>query len=152
MSYPDNKSRNNCGPPCHRCFAPVIGGGFKSKRRTWVYHFKCFPCRLCKKSGSDTILPNGYHPKCSPCIGCTKPFQHSNPTIGFCSRRCSTKAPVMDIVHVASFRAHARLPKVLLIKIFLFTYEVKPKVQYSLSLDVVRYLKMIEEKHRKRLV
>lgn len=131
------KSRNRCGPPCQRCFAPVIGGGFKSehKRRTRVYHFECFPCRLCKKSGTGTILENGYHRTCDPCTGCGKPFQRSNPK-DCCSRRCTTRAPVMDIVYVASFRANARLPKDLLIKIFLVY--VRGQTQGAIHLEIGR--------------
>jgi len=152
MWAPTKKTR--CGPPCERCFNPVIQNGIVRRRRkkngpikTFIFHRDCFPCRLCKKSRQGWMEENGFHRSCQPCTGCGKAFKHTTPTT-VCTKRCKTRAPVMDIVLVASMRKKATLPKVLMMKIFSFTFVLKPNVRHSLSLHTIAYIKEIEERRK----
>ena len=149
------RKRNNCGPPCSMCYAPVLC--HKIVTKNMIFHAKCFPCFLCgDNSGNryeNMMYSNGYHRLCQPCCGCGKPFQHIRDHAKYCTKRCETYAPVMDVVYVSSMRSRQTLPKVLLVMIYEFVYSEKPpKIQYFLSEYTRDLIAETERKHQLRLM
>jgi len=148
--------RNNCGPPCHSCWAPILDEKAMIVKRN-SFHMRCFPCRFCKKSkNGDIMFRNGYHHDCQPCKGCGKPFNHSDRDVKYCTKRCETSAPVMDIILVSTRRKNIYIPKVILKEIhgFLYGRVFVRKVEFPrvLSDKTISYIAEIEEKYRLRLL
>jgi len=148
--------RNNCGPPCNSCYAPILDNNVMILRRN-NYHMKCFPCHFCKKrKNGDIMLKNGYHNLCQPCKGCGKPFFHLEKYVKYCTKRCETSSPIMDIILVSALRRNIYVPKVILKEIHGFLYGrvfiKKIEIPRVLSDQTVLYIARIEEKHRLRLL
>lgn len=135
-----------CGPSCDVCCYPVTGTPYRKGSKN--FHIECFTCNFCFEAYTfrrKFVLPNGFHVSCSPCIGCCRPFDHQSKS-GYCSTRCASKAPIIDIVAISAKRKGIYIPKNLLKEIYKFLYKLVAVEIQSLSEETLSIISQAERR------
>jgi hypothetical protein len=139
--------KETCGPSCHSCSYAVTGTPYRKGSKN--FHIECFTCNFCYEAYTfrrKFVLPNGFHVSCSPCIGCCRPFDHQSKS-GYCSTRCASKAPIIDIVAISAKRKGIYIPKNLLKEIYKFLYKLVAVEIQSLSEETLSIIYQAERRH-----
>lgn len=139
--------KETCGPSCHSCSYAVTGTPYRKGSKN--FHIECFTCNFCYEAYTfrrKFVLPNGFHVSCSPCIGCCRPFDHQSKS-GYCSTRCASKAPIIDIVAISAKRKGIYIPKNLLKEIYKFLYKLVAVEIQSLSEETLSIISQAERRH-----
>jgi hypothetical protein len=135
---------NRCGPACNVCCYAITDNILE--KNGIQYHQKCYPCNLCNDTNKNiSVSKDGYHPMCQPCKGCIKPYVHISQSV-YCSPRCSTKAPIFDIISIRARRLSIYLCKDSLMLIYEFAFgPVLKSAKYYLSDETLQIIKLTEQ-------